>query len=224
MTKINPKAIQFLKKIEKNNNREWFNDNKTEFKTYESEIKEFYTEVKLKLEETDKIEKLKMFRIYRDVRFSKDKTPYNSHFSGYFGRATARLRGSYYVKIKPNATLIGCGFWGPSKEDLYRIRKEFELDASEIRAIINKPKFKKTWGAFVGNEVKSAPRGFDKEHKNIDLIKKKQFIFIKEFTDKEMLSTEFQNNIIEAFKTIRPFFDYMSEILTTDLNGVSLID
>lgn len=221
---INSKAIKFLKRLEKNNTRDWFNEHKTEYKVFETEVKEFYQNLKMMLLEVDQIDKLKMFRIYRDVRFSKDKTPYNSHFSGYFGRQTKRLRGSYYVKIKSNATLIGCGFWGPNKDDLYRIRKEFEIDDSEIRTIINNKKFKETWGEFTGSEVKTAPRGFDKEHKAIDLIKKKQFIFVKEFTDTEMLAPNFQQQIFDAFKTIRPFFDYMSEMLTTDLNGVSIID
>ncbi len=221
---ISPKAIKFLKRLEKNNNRDWFNEHKNEYKDLENEVKEFYATLTTRMHKNDKIDKLKMFRIYRDVRFSKDKTPYNSHFSGYFGRATKQLRGSYYLRIKPNATLIGCGFWNPNKEDLYRIRKEFELDATEIRQIINKPKFKNVWGNFVGNEVKTAPRGFDKEHPAIDFIKKKQFLFIKEFTDKEMLATNFQDTVYNAFKEIRPFFDYMSEILTTDLNGVSIFE
>ncbi len=223
-TQINPKAIKFLKRLEKNNNRDWFNEHKDEYKKLETEVKEFYTTLTSLMRETDQIDKLKMFRIYRDVRFSKDKTPYNSHFSGYFGRATARLRGSYYLRVKSNATMIACGFWNPNKEDLFRIRKEFELDATEIRVIINNKSFKKTWGNIVGDEVKSAPRGFDKEHKAIDLIKKKQFIFVKEFTDKEMLANDFQQTVCESFKAIRPFFDYMSEILTTDLNGVSIFD
>lgn len=222
--KINPKAIQFLNRLKKNNNREWFNAHKEEYKILEADVKEFYNSINLGLQKTDQIDKLKMFRIYRDVRFSKDKTPYNLHFSGYFGRATTRLRGSYYLRIKSNATMIGCGFWNPNKDDLKRIRKEFELDDTEIRRIINNPNFKKVWGEFVGTELKTAPRNFDKEHKAIDLIKKKQFLFMREFTDKEMLSDDFQKMVIDSFKAIRPFFDYMSEILTTDLNGVSIFE
>ncbi len=223
-TQINPKAIKFLKRLEKNNNREWFKEHKEEYKILEDEVKEFYATLNFRLQKEDKIDKLKMFRIYRDVRFSKDKTPYNLHFSGSFMRATVRLRGTYYLRIKSDATLIGCGFWGPSKEDLYRIRKEFELDASEIRNIISDKNFKNIWGDFVGEEVKTSPRGFDKNHEAIDLIKKKQFLFIKEFTNKEMLSENFQEEVYNSFKEIRPFFDYMSEILTTDLNGVSVFE
>ncbi|GAL64938.1 DUF2461 family protein [Algibacter lectus] len=79
-------------------------------------------------------------------------------------------------------------------------------------------------GSFVGDEVKTAPRGFNKEDKAIDLIKKKQYIFIKKYTDAEVLDSNFINEVSSVFKIIRPYFDYMSDVLTTDLNGVSLIE
>jgi len=222
---INKKALQFLKRLEKNNTRDWFNEHKPEYKGLEVEVKQFYNILLDKLQVHDEIDRLKMFRIYRDVRFSKDKTPYNSHFSGYYGRRGAHLRGSYYLKIKPNnQSFLGVGFWNPNKEDLLRIRKEFEIDATEIRAILSEKTFAKTWGSFVGDEVKTAPRNFDKEHPNIDLIKKKQFIFTKQFTDNEVLSSTFIKQVDDAFQAIRPYLDYMSEVLTTDLNGVSLLD
>ena len=104
-----------------------------------------------------------------------------------------------------------------------RIRKEFEMDDQDMRDIMSNKSFKNVWGDLIGDEVKSAPKGFYKEHKAIDLIKKKQYIFIKKFTDKEVLDTHFLNEVNHAFKAIRPYFDYMSDVLTTDLNGVSLI-
>src|SRR5690606_1119727 len=113
--------------------------------------------------------------------------------------------------------------WEPAPADLLRMRKEFEMDDQEIRNIINDKKFKSVWGDFVGDEVKSAPKGFDKEHKAIDLIKKKQYIFIKKYTDEQVLSPDFLTDVDASFKAIRPYFDYMSEVLTTDLNGVSII-
>jgi uncharacterized protein (TIGR02453 family) len=167
---------------------------------------------------------MKIFRVYRDVRFSKDKTPYKTHFGGSFHRKKPELRGGYYLHIAPNnESFIATGFWEPQKEDLLRIRKEFEMDADEMRKIMNNKKFKDTWGDIVGDEVKTAPKGFNKEDKNIDLIKKKQFIFTKKFTDKEILAPDFLNTVDDAFKTIRPYFDYMSDVLTTNLNGESLI-
>lgn len=216
-------ALDFLKRLHKNNNREWFNDNKVEFKSIEAEVKAFYNELYNTINAHDNVDKLKVFRIYRDVRFSKDKTPYKTHFGGSVHRKKPEFRGGYYLHIAPNnESFIATGFWEPNKDDLFRIRKEFEMDTDEIRHIMNDKTFKNTWGDLVGDEVKTAPKGFNKDHKNIDLIKKRQFIFTKKFTDKEVISLDFISKADEAFKTIRPYFNYMSDVLTTNLNGESL--
>ncbi len=219
-------ALDFFKQLEKNNNRDWFNERKKEFKTVEAEVKQVYNSIFEALNEHDDIDKVKMFRIYRDVRFSKNKSPYKTHFGGSFHRTKPKLRGGYYLHIQPNnESFLATGFWEPVKEDLLRIRKEFEMDDSEIRAILANKDFNSVWGdTFEGDEVKTAPKGFNKEHKAIDLIKKKQFIFTKKYTDKEVLSNNFLDEVNTSFKAIRPFFDYMSDVLTTDLNGVSLIE
>ena len=221
---IPKKTFSFFKTLNKNNNREWFTEHKPEFKSIEADVKNFYTALFENLQKHDDVDKMKMFRIYRDVRFSKDKTPYKTHFGGSFGRTKPRLRGGYYLHIAPGDSFIATGFWEPNKEDLFRIRKELELDAVEFRKIITSKKFKGVWGDLVGNEVKTAPKGFNKEHADIDLIRKKQFIFTKKFSDAEVTSPNFLNEVLGGFKAIRPYFDYMSEVLTTDLNGVSLFD
>ncbi|WP_142786075.1 DUF2461 domain-containing protein [Changchengzhania lutea] len=220
-----PKSVfNFLKKLEKNNNREWFNDNKSEFKALENEVKLVYQAVYNNLNKHDELDKLKLFRIYRDVRFSKNKAPYKTHFGGSFHRIKPRLRGGYYLHLQPNnESFIATGFWEPAKEDLHRIRKEFEMDDEEIRAILDNENFKSIWGGFVGDELKTAPRGFDKNHKSIDLIKRKQFIFTKKFTDKDVFDEDFIQVVDKAFQAIRPYFNYMSDVLTTDLNGMSTL-
>lgn len=225
-TSIPKSVFTFFKKLEKNNNRDWFNENKPEFKAIEKDVKAVYNTIFENLNMHDEIEKLKVFRIYRDVRFSKNKLPYKTHFGGSFHRLKPRLRGGYYLHLQPNnESFIATGFWEPAKEDLLRIRKEFEMDDSEIRDILADKKFNTVWGnSFVGDEVKTAPRGFDKEHKAIDLIKKKQYIFTKKFTDKAVLDANFLDEVNASFKAIRPFFDYLSDVLTTDLNGASLIE
>lgn len=220
---ITKEAFYFLKKLKNNNTREWFTEHKKEFKNHEADVKGFFSLVMEGLSTHDEIDKMKMFRIYRDVRFSNDKTPYKSHFAGSFSRAGAHLRGGYYLRIKPGETFVATGFWEPNKEDLLRIRKEFEQDATEIREIINKKSFEEIWGQIQGDAVKTAPKGFDKEHANIDLIRRKQFIFVRNFSDKEVLSHEFIDEIGKSFKVIRPYFDYMSDVLTTNLNGESLL-
>ena len=220
---IRKEVLSFLSKLKKHNNREWFAANKNEFKTLESEVKDFFKALLDVMNTHDNIEKLKMFRIYRDVRFSHDKSPYQSHLAGSFSRAGAGLRGGYYLKIKPGESFIATGFWGPEKNDLLRIRKEFEREAASFRKIIGQKNFKEIWGELQGEEVKTAPKGFDKEHPNIDLIKKKQFIFVRNFTDQEVLDAEFLNEVNRSFKAIRPYFNYMSEVLTTNLDGESMI-
>lgn len=225
MSTIIPKeTFDFFKKLAKNNDRDWFNEHKPEFKAIEAKVKSAYNHLGELMSAHDQIEKIKIFRIYRDVRFSKNKLPYKTHFGGSFARKKPELRGGYYLHIQPNnESFIATGFWEPNKEDLFRIRKEFEMDDSEMRDILKNKTFKATWGGFVGDELKTAPKGFDKEHAAIDLIRRKQFIFTKKFTDKEVLANNFLEDVDKAFKTIRPYFDYMSDVLTTNLNGESLL-
>lgn len=225
MKTINEEALQFLSQLKKNNNREWFNERKTEFKTLENEMKAFYEALSLLLKQEDDIQRTKAYRIYRDIRFSKDKTPYKKHFAAVFMRRKPALRGSYYIHFQPGGnSFVGGGFWKPNRKDLTRVRKEWEIDTEEIKAIIEKKDFKKKWGEMQGEQLKTAPRGFDREHENIDLINYKQWLFTHKFTDKEVLADDFIQTVYEYFKSMRPFFDYMSAVLTTDLNGVSLLE
>ncbi len=220
---ISKASLKFLKDLEANNKREWFNERKATFKGHEAEAKVFFQAVRERLEAHDHIESHKVYRIYRDVRFSKDKTPFKSRFAGGFKRATTALRGGYFLNIEPGNTGVGGGFYAPNSADLKRIRKEFEFDDTEIRGILNDKKFKATFGTLQGSGVKTAPRGFDPEHQAIDLIRKKQFYVFKHFTDKEVTQTDFMDQVNDTFITLRPYFDYMSVILTTDLNGESIL-
>ena len=225
MSQISIASNTFLKSLAKNNNREWFAEHKLEFKGHENNAKLFFQAVLEKLNTTDDIEAYKMMRIYRDVRFSKDKTPYKARFSGSFKRSSERLRGGYFLNLEPGNCAVGGGFYGPNSADLLRIRKEFELDASEINEILVDKKFIKVFPNGVqGEGVKTSPRGFDKNNEAIELIKKKQFYVMKSFTDAEMTSENFVDEVVEVFVTLRPFFNYMSEVLTTNLNGESLFE
>ncbi len=223
MNTIPQDALAFFHELELNNNREWFETQKPRFKSNENTIKAFATELVELMNAHDRIERFKLFRVYRDVRFSKDKTPYKTHFGISFHREKPALRGGYYLHIKPRDTFVAAGFWNPEKEDLARIRKEMEVDAQEFRDLMQQPKFKKVWGALEGDEVKTAPKGFSKEDPNIDLIKKKAYLFTKHYSDEEALAPDFLKQVNSDFKAVRPFFDYMSSVLTTDLNGVSLL-
>jgi len=217
-------SLSYLKKLKNNNNRDWFAEHKPTFIEAQNNAKQLYAEIRNNLEEHDEIEKFKLFRIYRDVRFSKDKTPYKPHFAGSFSRLGKQLRGGYYLRIRPGESFLAGGFWEPNKEDLLRIRKEIEVDASEFREILEDKKFQHYFGnSFKGDELKTAPRGFDKEHPDIDLLRKKGFIAVRNFTDEEVLSPSFSSEVDNSYKALRPFFNLFSDILTTNLNGESII-
>ena len=217
-------ALDFFKNLKKNNNRDWFNDNKPQFQELNQQMKLVFNGLGELMNKHDQIDKVKIFRIYRDVRFSKNKQPYKTHFSASFHRKKPELRGGFYLHVQPNdASFIATGFWEPSKEDLMRIRKEFEIDTSEIRSILAQKSFNEIWGNFTGESLKTAPRGFDKNHPDMDLIKRKQFIFVKNYSDDEVLSKDFIENVNHSFIAARPYLDLMSDILTTNLNGESLL-
>jgi uncharacterized protein (TIGR02453 family) len=215
-------AFEFLRELDNNNNREWFAANKDAFDATFKEVKSFFKDIHDQMTKKDSIEKFHVHRIYRDVRFSKDKTPYKTYFGLHLGRKKPHLRGGYYVSIEPGRSFVGGGFWEPSKEDLYRIRKEIELDDSELRDLLAATDFVKMFGELKGEELKTAPRDFDKEHPAIDLLRKKQFLVMRPFTDKEVLNRSFLDEVIASFEAMRPLFDYMSIVLTTDANGEPL--
>ncbi len=218
-------SFDFLQRLKMNNNREWMQENKKEYLANEKKLKEFYTAVEKSLNVTDEIAKTKIFRINRDIRFSNDKTPYNSHRSVSFSRAGAHRRGGYYLRLEPGNSYMAGGFFNPNPADLLRIRREFEMDSSEIRSILNNKEFKKAFGSFnEENAVKTAPKGFIKDAENIDLIRLKSFFVTHHFTDKEVFDPAFLDKLIYHYNLLRPFFNYMSEVLTTDLNGVSTLE
>ena len=212
-------TLKFLKDIAKNNNREWFLGHKAQYENALQNLKNVAEDVRQRLNKKDVIEEAKVFRIYKDVRFSKDKTPYKNHFGVHFKRATTERRGGYYLHIEPGGTFVGGGFWEPDPADLKRIREEFAYDDKPIRKIISAKTFVNYFGKLDGDELKTAPSGFERDHPAIDLIRKKQFIVGRKFSDTDVANENFKKEIVLTFEAMRPFFEYMSEVLTTDLNG-----
>lgn len=227
MAVIKKSNLDFLVELSKNNDRDWFQENKARYVEEHENVIAFADELLDLMNVHDSIEtptgKKSLYRIYRDVRFSKDKSPYKTNWAGGFKRATKLRRGGYYFHIQPGGnSFIGGGFWSPDKDDLLRIREDIASDPSEMRSIITSPDFVDTFGTLDGEQLKTAPKGFDKEHPAIDLLRYKQFIFGKNFSDKEVLSKDFLSIANETFKSMRPFFNYMSDVLTTDSNGSPL--
>lgn len=226
--RLNQSNLDFLSTLKANNDREWFNSNKNLYLEQHSQIITFADEVLTYMNQHDQIEtpngKKSIYRIYRDTRFSKDKIPYKTHWGGSFKRATNKLRGGYYFHIQPGNSFAGGGFWSPNSADLKRIREEIDANDQELRGIISSKKFTSTFSEFAGDKLKSAPKGYPRDHPAIDLLRYKQYLLMHKFSDKEVLSPDFTLKVSNVFQEMRPFFDYMSEILTTDVNGVSLMD
>src|SRR5690554_3110818 len=131
------KAFEFLRQVRENNNREWFAQNKATYDEIVKENKVFFNQVYSELQKHDSLEGIHIFRIYKDVRFSKDKLPYKTNFGASFSRTKPLLRGGYYVHLEPDNSFVGGGFWAPNNEDLFRIRKEdrksTRLNSSHVR-------------------------------------------------------------------------------------------
>ncbi len=220
-------SMEFLKAVKKNNNRDWFNAHKSIYLQELSHLETFADELLRELNKHDVIEtpsgKKSLHRIYRDTRFSKEKTPYKTNWSGSYSRATKLRRGGYYFHIEPGNSFVAGGFWGPNPEDLKRIRDDFAYDATAFRKILKSKNFKETLGTLRGEQIKTTPKGFDAGNPAIDLLRYKQFIVVRDFSDKEVLGKDFVKLAAQTFHKMRPFFDYMSEVLTTDVNGISIV-
>lgn len=223
MATISKDTFKFLKDISKNNNRDWFTENKPKYVLATNNTKTFAAELAEMMSSHDSIEGPKVFRIYRDVRFSKDKTPYKTNMGVGFTRATDALRGGMYLNIEPGNTFAGGGFWNPNGPDLKRIRNEFAVNAQEFREILASEEFIEYFGVLKGEALKTAPRGFAKDHPDLDLLRMKQFLIGRDFTDKEAMSKDFAVQVNDTFRAMRPFFDFMSDVLTTNENGESLL-
>lgn len=226
MSQIKVSNLDFLKLLTANNNREWFSAHKDLYLQELMQMEVFADALLAQMQQHDVLEttsgKKSLQRIYRDTRFSKEKTPYKNHWGGNFVRATKYRRGGYYYHIEPGNSFVGGGFWGPNPDDLKRIREDIAFDAEPLRKILAHPKFVQNFGALQGEQLKLMPKGFPANHPDIDLLKYKQFLMIRHFSDQEVLDKDFVTVANETFKAMRPFLDYMSQVLTTDVNGIAL--
>jgi len=217
---ISPHTLDFLRLLTANNNRDWFQAHRATYEDALVNMKDFADELMYRLSEHDVLEKMRIYRIYRDVRFSKDKTPYKKYWGGGIKRASALRRGSYFFSIQPDGkSEVGGGFFGPNKEDMKLIRTQIAQDPTALRRIVKGQKAIELFGGLSGEQVKTAPKGYKKDHPAIDLLRYKQFILRRSFSDEEVVSEAFLDQVVDTYVAILPFFDYMSEILTTDLDG-----
>lgn len=222
-TVIEKSTFQFLKNLAKNNEREWFYHHKEQYLQAHANVQEFIDALIVKMNSHDQIEtingKKALYRIYNDVRFSKSKEPYTLKFSGRLKRLKPLLRGGYYFTLKPGESRVGCGFTYPNPEDLNRIRMDIHYNYSDWNRLLRSKAIQNAFGMMQGEQVKTSPKGFSKDDPAIELLRYKQYWFERSFSDKEVLADNFLNEVNKTYKAIRPFFDYMSDVLTTDLNG-----
>lgn len=227
MGQITEQTFKFLQELQENNNKAWFETNRTRYELSHQEMIQFTEKVRKHMTAFDVLEeasgKKSLYRIYRDVRFSKDKSPYKNYWGGHFRRMGAERRGGFHFQIEPNNSHIAGGFFNPNKEDLLRIREQIAQEASPLREVLESNDFKNYFGNLTGEQVKTAPKGFDKTHADIDLLRYKQFIVQHSFTDEEVIASNFAEHLAQGFVQMLPFFEVMTSYLTTDLDGQSLI-
>ena len=224
---IHKTSFEFLKDLAKNNRREWFNEHKEVYLASQENMINFVDALIHEMNKHDELEKesakKSLFRIYKDVRFSKDKMPYNPRFAFSFQRATKMKRGGYYANIKPGNSFIGCGFFSPSPEDLNRIRLDIDYNYKQWNKLLKLKTISGNFEELSGEQVATKPKGFLVDHPAIGLLRYKQFILRHDFTDKEVLAPDFLLEVNRIFKSVRPFFNYMTEVLTTNLNGERVV-
>ncbi|MDP9079944.1 MAG: DUF2461 domain-containing protein [Bacteroidota bacterium] len=228
MTVILKSAFDFLEKLGCNNDRVWFAANKDEYLLELERMVQFADALLQELSRHDVIETQSggksLYRIYRDVRFSKDKTPYSTYWGGRFRRAGRQRRGGYYYHFEPgNKSFILCGFWNPNAQDLKLIREDIAFDAEPLRKILSNEGFVSSFGTLQGEQVKTNPRGYEPDHEAIGLLRFKQFLVRRRFTDEEVLNEDFVDLANQTLKNMRPFLDYMSGVLSADQNGSSIL-
>ena len=233
---IDAATFTFLRQLTRHNDRDWFNDHKDQYEAARQNVASFADALLERLGKHDVLStengKKALFRIYRDVRFSKSKLPYKTHFSGQFVRDGRQRRGGYYFQLGPEENIVGGGFFGIERDDLKRIREELGSVSGgggpggkpgEMRRIVSDKRFVKLYGSLQGEQLKTAPQGYARDHPNIDLLRYKQFYAMRAFSEQEVLADDFIDRAEEALLGLRPFFDYFSEVLTTDANGESIL-
>lgn len=218
---IRSTTFDFLKDLVKNNNREWFQANKQRFEDAKENVLAFTAELIKELKKADPslnadIDPKKcLMRIYRDIRFREDKTPYKNNFGIHKLPLVSKSEEiGYYVHIQPGNSFAGGGYWMPESEHLKAIRQEIDYNADDLKKIIDAPHFKKLFGEFRDQErLKSMPRGYDPDGENADLIKLKSFAAIHNFTDQEMMKPDSPQLVARILADIYPLTVFLNNAI-----------
>ncbi|MBW8361414.1 MAG: DUF2461 domain-containing protein [Kaistella sp.] len=213
---IEPKVLEFLHNLKINNNRDWFNDHKAEFIEAQDNVRLFVEDL---IEEISKFDeeilkldaKKALFRIYRDTRFSKDKTPYKTNFGAGLGMGKGGRISGYYLHIEPGASFLAGGVYQPDSAVVKEIRKEISMNHEEFLEIINAENFKKYFKELSQNEkLVKIPQGFEKEDPMAEFLKLKNFIVVYSLKDEELTEKKSVQKFPEIFRAMVPFNTFLS--------------
>ncbi len=210
--------IEFLSELQQNNNREWFEAHKEKYQAALAQFTKFGDHLissiaKIDSSVADMKAKDCIFRIYRDVRFSKNKEPYKDHFGAYFapGGRKSKLAG-YYIHIQPGGhSFVGGGIYAPGKEELAAIRQEIFYNLKEYLAIIEKKAFKAVFPEIYGEQLKTAPKGFEKDDPAIPYIRNKHFAVVHQVEDAFWANPGLEKSLMKIFTLQKPFNDFLNE-------------
>jgi uncharacterized protein (TIGR02453 family) len=221
MKTISKETLLFLSNLKKNNNRDWFTANKKTFEAAKKDFEEFIDALILEIARFDSsvahfTAKDCIFRIYRDVRFSKDKSPYKMHFGAHITAAASKSeihsRAGYYIHLEPGASMLAGGAYLPQGEWLKMIRHEIAFHADEFKTILNNNDFKKYFVEIEGDKLKKAPKDYPADHPEIELLKYKSFLAAHYCQDEKVLDTGFLEHAGKVFKALKPFDDFLNRV------------
>jgi uncharacterized protein (TIGR02453 family) len=217
MVMIKKTSFDFLENVAFNNNREWFAENKPKYEEARENVLEL---VEVLIQELSKIDPLisadldpkkSLMRIYRDVRFSKNKDPYKTNFGIWFSAVKAKgvNEPGYYLHIQPGNCFLAGGYWMPDAPHLKLIRQEIDYNTNDFKEIINAPQFKKVFKLGTSNALKNAPKGYDPDDPNIEFLKLKSFEAVRNLKDEEFYSADIVNKLVSSFKIIYPLVAFL---------------
>lgn len=220
---LSKESIRFIDDLTANNNREWFLDNKIrydKFKTnYQSLVADFLAEIKPLDASLDLLEvKNCTFRINRDIRFSKDKTPYKNHLGIWMTSGVKGTnRAGYYIHIGKSESFIAAGCYSPEAEDLKKIRKEIAFFYDDLEEIVSEKSFKKQFDSLdQSNSLKNAPKNFEKDHPAIEFLKLKSFVAMQKFDYTEATKKDFVKETVAKLIILKPLNEFINRALTTE--------
>ena len=221
---LTPEALKFLRALEKNNTRDWFNERKS---TYESELKEPMLAIILKITDAmldfapDHVRPAEksLFRIYRDTRFSNNKLPYKTHVAAWWSHmGMEKTSGAgYYFQVSPKGVVIAAGAYMPEKDQLSAIRHWLLDNHAAFRAVLDKPAVRKTFTEFEGEALTRPPKGFPPDHPAIDLIKCKQWGLSTTLPAETALEPNFAATVIKHFKLLAPMVNALNTPIAASL-------